>query len=84
MNCAARLTCNEDKVTAARICLNAVWVKPYRAIKAEEALIGNMIDEETADAAGAAAVADAKPLRDNGYMVQIAKTMVKRAILSCG
>jgi xanthine dehydrogenase YagS FAD-binding subunit len=83
VNCAVRITCSEDKVTASRVCLNAVWVKPYRARKAEEALVGNPITEETADSAGAAGVAGAKPLRDNGYMVQIAKTLVKRAILAC-
>jgi len=83
VNCAARMTCTKGKVKAARVCLNAVWVKPYRARKAEEAMAGKAITEETADAAGAAAVADARPLSDNGYMVQIAKTMVKRAILAC-
>jgi hypothetical protein len=28
-------------------------------------------------------VSSAQPLRHNGYMVQIAKVMVKRAILAC-
>ena len=83
VNCAARITRQGETVTGARICLNAVWVKPYRALKAEEAITGNTVTEETAEAAGAAAVTGAKPLRDNGYMVQIAKTMVKRAILAC-
>jgi len=83
VNCGAMVTCSDGTVTDARVCLNAVWVKPYRAIKAEEAMAGKSITEETAEAAGAAAVSEAKPLRDNGYMVQIAKTMVKRAILSC-
>jgi xanthine dehydrogenase YagS FAD-binding subunit len=59
------------------------YVKPYRAIKAEEALIGRGIDESTAEAAADAAVSDAKPLPYNNYMVQIARTMVKRAILAC-
>ena len=83
VNCAAMVTCSDGTVTDARVCLNAVWVKPYRAHKAEEAMVGKSITEETAEAAGSAAVSGAKPLRDNGYMVQIAKTMVKRAILAC-
>ena len=83
VNCAVLTTISKEIVTSARVCLNAVWVKPYRAIKAEEAIAGNPINEDTADAAGAAAVEDANPLQDNGYMVQIAKTMVKRAILAC-
>ena len=83
VNCVAMLTSSKGKVTAARVCLNAVYVKPYRATKAEEAIVGKPIDEANAEAAGSAAVSDAKPLTHNTYMVQIAKTMVKRAILAC-
>jgi xanthine dehydrogenase YagS FAD-binding subunit len=82
VNCAALITASGDKVSAARICLNAVYVKPYRAVGAEEAIIGKEINDVNAEAAGSAAVSDAKPLHDNAYMVQVAKIMVKRAILS--
>ncbi len=77
------ITGSGDNVSAARICLNAVYVKPYRAIEAEEAIIGKAINDTNAEAAGSAAVSDAKPLKDNAYMVQVAKIMVKRAILAC-
>ena len=83
VNCAAVVTCVDGRVTRARICLNAVYVKPYRAHKAEEAMIGRAIDEKGADAAGEAAVSEAKPMKDNRYMVQIARTLAKRAILAC-
>jgi xanthine dehydrogenase YagS FAD-binding subunit len=83
VNCAAMITRSAGKVSAARICLNAVYVKPYRVVKAEEAIIGKKINEANAEAAGDAAVSAAKPLADNKYMVQIAKIMVKRAVLAC-
>jgi len=83
VNCAAMITGSVDKVSAARICLNAVYVKPYRVIRAEEAIIGKEINDANAEAAGSSAVSDAKPLHDNAYMVQVAKIMVKRAILAC-
>ncbi len=67
---------------APRIALNAVAPKPYRATKAEAAIAGKKIDEATATAAGEAAVADAKPLTATKYKVQIAKTLVKRALLA--
>lgn len=67
---------------APRIALNAVAPKPYRAVKAEAAIAGKAINEETAAAAGEAAVADAKPLNATKYKVQIAKTLVKRALLA--
>ena len=83
VNCAAMVAVSKKKVTAARICLNAVYVKPYRATQAEEAIKGKAINEANAEAAGAAAVSNARPMPYNAYMVQIAKTMVKRAILGC-
>jgi xanthine dehydrogenase YagS FAD-binding subunit len=83
VNCAAMITRSGDLVKRARICLNAVYVKPYRAFKAEEAVVGKEINEASAEAAGQAAVAEAKPLHDNGYMVQVAKALVKRTVLAC-
>jgi xanthine dehydrogenase YagS FAD-binding subunit len=67
----------------AKICLNAVYNKPYRATKAENAIKGKTIDEASAEAAGLVAVSDAIGLDYNKYKIQIAKTMVKRAILAC-
>jgi xanthine dehydrogenase YagS FAD-binding subunit len=83
VNCAAMITSLAGKVSAARICLNAVFVKPTRAIQAEEAIVEKAIDETTAEAAGICALADAQPLEHNRYMVQIGKTLVKRTILAC-
>ncbi|MBP5166306.1 MAG: FAD binding domain-containing protein, partial [Oscillospiraceae bacterium] len=64
-----------------RICLNAVAPTPYRAVKAEEVVSGKEITEELAAKAGEAAVADACSLEDAKFKIQIAKTMVKRALL---
>jgi xanthine dehydrogenase YagS FAD-binding subunit len=52
-------------------------------VKAEEGLIGKKLTEASAAAAGKAAVSGAKPVRHNAYMVEIAKTLVKRAVLAC-
>jgi xanthine dehydrogenase YagS FAD-binding subunit len=83
VNCAAMVARTAGKITEARICLNAISVRPYRATKAEEILRGKEISEAVAEAAGAAALSDAKPLEHNGYMVQIARTLVKRCVLAC-
>jgi xanthine dehydrogenase YagS FAD-binding subunit len=83
VNCAASITTTSGKITAARICLNAIAVKPYRAVKAEKAILKKKNDEQMAEAAGVAAMADAKPMERNGYMVQIARVLIKRAILAC-
>jgi len=83
INCAAAIAKKEGTVASARICLNAVYVKPYRARKAEDFLTGKEVNEANAAAAGEVAVSDAKPLSHNAYMVPVAKTLVKRAILAC-
>jgi xanthine dehydrogenase YagS FAD-binding subunit len=83
VNCAAGITVSDGKVTAARICLNAVHIKPYRAFDAEKSIVGRVVNEEHAEAAATAAVSSARPMTHNGYMVQIAKTLVKRTILAC-
>jgi xanthine dehydrogenase YagS FAD-binding subunit len=83
VNCAVMVVSSKGKVEKARICLNAVYVTPYRARKAEEAVIGKALNEANAEAAGNAAIEGAKPLKDNAYMVQVAKTIVKRAVLAC-
>ena len=83
VNCAASVVASSGKIESARICLNAVYVKPYRAIKAEKKLKGKTVDEAAAEEAAAAAVSDAKPMKDNRYMVQIARTLATRSILAC-
>jgi xanthine dehydrogenase YagS FAD-binding subunit len=83
VNCAASIAQEEGKVTGARICLNAVDVVPKRAVEAEGSLIGKAIDGTSAEEAGQAAVSDAVPLKDNTYMVQIARTLVTRTLLAC-
>jgi len=84
VKCAAMISGSD-----ARICLNAVYNKPYRATKGEDAIKGKTINEENADAAAEAALSEANGLpgrADNPgtkYKIQIAKAMVKRAILAC-
>jgi len=67
----------------ARICLNAVAPKPYRATKAEAAIAGKPVNEANAAAAGEAAIADASSFPEAAqFKKQIAKTLVKRALLA--
>ena len=83
VNCAVMITGRKGVISAARICLNAIAVKPYRAAKAEKLILKKSVDESLAEAAGSAAMSDAKPMERNGYMVQIAKVLIKRTILAC-
>lgn len=83
VNCAASLMVKDQKIEQARICLNAVHVKPYRPVAAEKALMGRPPGEKSADLAAGQAVAEARPLPHNSYMVPLARTLVKRTICAC-
>jgi xanthine dehydrogenase YagS FAD-binding subunit len=67
--------------TEARIALGAVAPGPVRARSAEGLLKGRPITPDAAAEAADAALAGAKPLSGNAYKVEVAKTLVKRAIL---
>lgn len=76
------LTMSGATVKAARIVLGHVAPTPWRAPEAEAAIVGKAVNDETAEAAGAAAVANAQGLSKNGYKIQLAKVAVKRALLA--
>ncbi len=71
-----------DTVRTARVVMGAVAPVPWRSPAAEAALVGKPLTEETAIAAAEAALRDARPLSQNAYKIQVAKTAVKRAILN--
>ena len=77
----AALQMSGNTVKAAKIVLGAVAPVPWVSEEAAQALVGKPINEETAAAAGKAAVSRAKSLGKNGYKIQIASVAVKRAIL---
>jgi len=83
VNVGCTLTVEGGVVKDARIVLGRVFPKPWRSTAAEDAIKGKAIDDANAEAAGVAAVAKAVPLTNNDYKKQIAKTLVKRAILAC-
>jgi xanthine dehydrogenase YagS FAD-binding subunit len=78
---AAALSIEGGIVRDARIVMGHVAPTPWLSHEAAAAIIGRPITAETAEEAGAAAVAPATPLSNNEYKVQLAKVAVKRAIL---
>ena len=78
---AVALDMNGGTVRGARIVLGSVAPIPWRSEAAERALAGKAVTPQTAMAAADAAIAGAKPMSQNKYKVQIARTAVKRAIL---
>lgn len=62
-----------------RVVLGGVYPAPWRSTEAEAEVAGG-ISDRTAERAGDAAVAPAKPLAKNAYKVEIARTLVKRTL----
>lgn len=82
VNCAVALTFDQEKINAAKICLNGVYNNPYRCFSAEESLQGCTVNDDVALRAGELAVENARPLLQNLFKVQIAKTLVSDTILN--
>ena len=78
---AINIAISEGKVSQARIVLGAVKPIPFRAIDAENYLVGKEISPETAEIAASIVVKGVLPLTENGYKVNIVKTLVKRALI---
>jgi len=78
---AVALQMQGNTVRAARVVMGHVAPVPWVSQEAARALVGKAVSEETADAAGQAAVANAKSLGRNGYKIQLARVAVKRAVL---
>ena len=78
---AVALQMDGDTVSAARVVLGHVAPIPWVSETAAQALVGKAVTAETAEAAGTAAVQDARPLSRNAYKVKLAKTAVQRAVL---
>lgn len=70
---AAALDVADGVVRDVRIALGGVAPKPWRAWKAEQALRGRPATADSYRAAAAAELADARPLRDNGFKIALAR-----------
>ena len=68
------------RVKRVRIALGGVGTKPWRSREAEAALEGKAAEERNFHVAAEAALRDAKPLRDNGFKIELAKRALVRAL----
>jgi xanthine dehydrogenase YagS FAD-binding subunit len=73
---AAALELDGETVKGVRLALGGVAHKPWRAVKAEEALRGGPATDEAFRNAADAELADAKPLHDNGFKIELARRTI--------
>jgi xanthine dehydrogenase YagS FAD-binding subunit len=82
---AAALDVVDGQVRDVRIAFGGLAHKPWRAYAAEETLRGSVADEESFRRAADIELAQAEPLRDNGYKVDLArKTLVRTLVELAG
>ncbi|MGB7191148.1 MAG: xanthine dehydrogenase family protein subunit M [Acidobacteriaceae bacterium] len=74
------ITTHGGRIERARIALGGVATKPWRSREAEAALEGKPAAESTFQEAAEAAMRGAKPLRDNGFKIELAKRALVRAL----
>ena len=77
---AAALDVQNGKIHAARVALGGVAHKPWRAQKAEAALVGQAAGEKTFRAAAEAELAPAKGYKHNSFKIELAKRAIVRAL----
>ena len=78
---ASVLVMEGGKVKEARLVLGAVAPVPLRAGQAEDYLKGRKLDGKTAAEAGAIAVRGALPLAKNKFKAQLARALLRKALL---
>ena len=77
---AAALAMDGNRIVQARIALGGVAHKPWRALKAEQLLVGQEATEANFKQAAEAEMADAKPLEHNAFKVELGKRSIVRAL----
>jgi xanthine dehydrogenase YagS FAD-binding subunit len=78
---AVALALDGDSISDIRIALGAVAHVPWRATRAEEALNGGPVTEERVAEAARAELEQARPLRENGYKVELARNLIVSTVL---
>ncbi len=77
---AVQVVLTDGVVQQARVALGGVATIPWRALEAEQALVGQQLTAEVIDSAARAATAGAKPLAQNGYKVDLVQGVVRQAL----
>jgi xanthine dehydrogenase YagS FAD-binding subunit len=84
VNVASAMKLSGTTINEARVAVGAVAARPLRLTTVEALVAGQPRTEETATAAGEAAIEGAVALRYNAYKIPLMRNLVKRAIRGNG
>jgi xanthine dehydrogenase YagS FAD-binding subunit len=77
---AATLHVEGGTIREARLALGGVGTRPWRALEAERALVGQRPDPATFARAAQAALADARPRKHNAFKAELARRTIVRTL----
>ena len=77
---AAALNVQDNIIQNARVAMGGVAHKPWRAIEAEEMLVGKPVNEDTFRQAAEIALASAQTYEHNAFKVELSKRAIVRAL----
>jgi xanthine dehydrogenase YagS FAD-binding subunit len=77
---AAALELEDSRIKDVRLALGGVAHKPWRAWRAEEVLRGRPADDAAFVAAADAELAAARPLKDNGFKIELMRRLIAAAL----
>lgn len=80
VSCAAIVRMRAGTIEDLRVVLGGVAAVPWSVTAAMQPLVGTRPDEAALAAAARAALADAEPLRMNGYKLPLAEALIRRAL----
>ena len=81
VNVATVITMKDGKVDDASIVLSGVGPTPFRAVAAEDTLKGQAVTEALVRQAAGQALLKARPMTENAYKVDLAKTLIIRSVM---
>jgi xanthine dehydrogenase YagS FAD-binding subunit len=84
VSCCTALRLDHGRVAEARLVLGAVAPIPWRVPAAERALVGRALTPDIAQAAALAATDGAEPMSQNGYKVDLVRSLVRHMLLLPG
>jgi xanthine dehydrogenase YagS FAD-binding subunit len=79
---AVRMSVEEGVVQDSRVVFGGIATSPYRDLKAQGELNGASLSSALPEAVAAVALAGATPLQNNAYKLDVAKGLLKEAILN--
>jgi xanthine dehydrogenase YagS FAD-binding subunit len=80
VSAAVAIEIEQGTVTSARIALGGVATKPWRAMEAEQLLVGKKANRDLYKQAGETAVQSARTYEHNAFKVELSKRVIVRAL----